>query len=239
MADQKAIKLRNIEAVAFDVGETLVNEARLWQGWATYLGVTEAEFRQVLDQVIARGEHHHEVLYHFDPKLDLDAARLDRERNGNGDLFDTADLYPDALDCLNQLKDLNLRIGIAGNQPVGAERALREAGFNVDFVASSERWGVAKPDDRFFSRIVEEWGLEATSIAYVGDRLDNDILPARTAGMATIFIERGPWGRIHAQSPDIKLADWHVVTLKEISELFSASPALRNERVQAGSTSDK
>ncbi|MEM9360321.1 MAG: HAD family hydrolase [Pseudomonadota bacterium] len=231
MAGQNAVMLRNIQAVIFDVGETLVNEERLWQGWATYLGVAETEFREVLDQVIARGDHHHKALFHFDPKLDLRAARLDRERKGDGDLFDAADLYSDALDCLNHLKNLNLRVGIAGNQPVGAERALKEAGFEVDFVASSERWGVAKPNGRFFRRIVDECGIEAMSIAYVGDRLDNDILPARAAGMTTVFIERGPWGRNHAKSPDITLADWHVTTLKEITELFSASVALGNERV--------
>ncbi|MEM8973814.1 MAG: HAD family hydrolase [Pseudomonadota bacterium] len=230
MVSQRDVVLRKVRAVIFDVGETLIDESRLWKGWAIYLGVTEVEFRQVLDQVIARREHHRKVLYHFDPNLDVAAARQtrqtrqarqQRELEGAGDLFDVADLYPDALDCLNHLQSLNLRVGIAGNQPIGAERALKEAGCEVDFVASSERWGVSKPDLRFFSRIVEECGCEATSIAYVGDRLDNDILPAREAGMTTIFIERGPWGRVHAKSPDISLADLHVRTLKEISELFS------------------
>lgn len=36
-------------------------------------------------------------------------------------------------------------------------------------------------------------GVGAGAILYVGDRLDNDILLARDAGMRTAFIRRGPW----------------------------------------------
>jgi FMN phosphatase YigB (HAD superfamily) len=43
----------------------------------------------------------------------------------------------------------------------------------------------------------------SSSIAYVGDRLENDVLPARNAGMVAIFIQWGPWGRVHAKRPEI------------------------------------
>jgi len=221
MDDKNHMILKQIETVVFDVGETLIDESRLWQGWARYLGVPAEEFRKILDGTIARGEHHRQALYHFQPNLDLEAARLARERDGDSDLFDKTDLYPDALPCLTVLRSLNLRIGIAGNQPLRAEQALMSIGLCADFIASSARWGVAKPDHAFFERTIELCGCPPASVAYVGDRLDNDVIPARKAGMTTIFVERGPWGRVHAQWPEVDFAHLRVATLQELSRLFS------------------
>ncbi len=33
-----------------------------------------------------------------------------------------------------------------------------------------------------------------SEVLYVGDRLDNDVLPAKSAGMQAVLIRRGPWG---------------------------------------------
>ena len=59
----------------------------------------------------------------------------------------------------------------------------------------------------FFVRLIAEAHVPAESILYVGDRLDNDVLPARAAGMRTVFLRRGPWGRIHALTGEAALAD--------------------------------
>ena len=45
-------------------------------------------------------------------------------------------------------------------------------------------------------------GVPATEIAYVGDRLDNDVFPAQELGIHAVFIRRGPWGYLHASWPD-------------------------------------
>jgi FMN phosphatase YigB (HAD superfamily) len=47
------------------------------------------------------------------------------------------------------------------------ERAAVVAG-----AGSSARWGVEKPAQAFFERVVEESGVEAAEVAYVGDRVD-------------------------------------------------------------------
>ena len=39
-------------------------------------------------------------------------------------------------------------------------------------------------------------------MAYVGDRVDNDVLPALRAGMIAVHIRRGPWGRVRETPPD-------------------------------------
>ena len=103
-------------------------------------------------------------------------------------------LYPDALPCLTTLRESGLRVGAVGNMAiVHEELVLRRY---VDFVASSERWGVEKPDSACSSTRMIDGGRApaAAEIAYVGDRVDNDIEPALAAGMVAVHVRRGPWG---------------------------------------------
>ena len=65
-----------------------------------------------------------------------------------------------------------------------------------------ESWGVAKPEPAFFERIVSSLALRAGEIAYVGDRVDNDVEPALAAGMVAVHLRRGPWGILHEPPPD-------------------------------------
>ena len=85
-----------------------------------------------------------------------------------------------------------------GNTPPESEELLRD---HVDVLGSSGRWGVAKPAPEFFERIVSALGIAATEIAYVGDRVDNDVAPALEAGMVAVHICRGPWGYLHEPPP--------------------------------------
>ena len=39
-----------------------------------------------------------------------------------------------------------------------------------------------------------EAGFPAGEVAYVGDRLDNDVEPAVVCGLVSVWIRRGPWG---------------------------------------------
>jgi FMN phosphatase YigB (HAD superfamily) len=82
---------------------------------------------------------------------------------------------------------------------LGVEAMLRE---HVDVVGSGARWGVEKPAAEFFDRVVEEAGFEAEEIAYVGDRVDNDVNPALAAGMVAVHVRRGPWGHLHEPPPE-------------------------------------
>jgi FMN phosphatase YigB (HAD superfamily) len=208
-----------IRAVFFDVGETLVDETRMWLGWAEHLDVSPLTFFAVLGAVIVRGEPHRRVFDHLAPGLDLAAAAAERKLAGRGYEIEPRDLYPDALPALAELKGQGLTVGVAGNQPEAAEAALARCGLIADHVASSARWGVEKPSPEFFARIGETCGLAPAEIAYVGDRVDNDVVPAADAGMFSVFLVRGPWGVLHANRPDAARAD---LTLNGLAGLAAA-----------------
>jgi FMN phosphatase YigB (HAD superfamily) len=55
------------------------------------------------------------------------------------------------------------------------------------------RNGVTKPDLGFFRKMIEVSPVGPGETLYVGDRLDNDIIPAARAGLRTALINRGPW----------------------------------------------
>jgi len=110
-------------------------------------------------------------------------------------VFADRDLHADALPCLIELRGRGLRLGAAGNMHAHHEEFLRP---HVDFVGSSERWGVQKPGAAFFARVVDEAGVPAEEILYVGDRVDNDVVPALAAGLRAVRIRRGAHARVES-----------------------------------------
>ncbi|QUD88667.1 HAD family hydrolase [Phenylobacterium montanum] len=216
-----------ITAVVFDVGETLVDETRHWGEWADWMGVPHLTLFAALGAVIARGQHHRQVFQLLRPGFDVEAAEASRLAAGWRYRFLPGDFYPDALPCLAALRAGGLRIGLAGNQPEAAEEALHEAGVQADFIASSARWGVEKPSPAFFDKVIEAAGRPAGEIAYVGDRLDNDVLPARAAGLAAVFLRRGPWGLLHALGPEAAQADIQLESLDGLAEILAQAPSTR------------
>jgi FMN phosphatase YigB (HAD superfamily) len=91
-------------------------------------------------------------------------------------------------------------------------------------IGTSDDWGASKPDPAFFHAVAAAAPCEVGEIAYVGDRIDNDLKPAKAAGMRTAFIRRGPWGYILENHPDMKdAADWWMASLAELPGLVARS----------------
>ncbi|MFN3447186.1 MAG: HAD family hydrolase [Roseococcus sp.] len=194
MAKLPAMQGGGVRWVVFDVGGVLVDEARLWRGWAALLGMPEAQFLAALRAGIAAGRGIGGTVRALAPGLDI---RAERARLAALEIPEEADLYPDVRPAFAALRRAGLRIGIAGNQPPGVAEALGALGLGADFIATSAIWGVAKPDAGFFARVMAAAGAPAERIAYVGDRLDNDVAPARAAGLRALFLPRGLWGALH------------------------------------------
>ena len=133
-------------------------------------------------------------------------------RASRASTWDASDFYPDALPCLQALRSQGFVVGAVGNTLTATEDLLRE---HVDLIGSSARWGVEKPAPAFFERIVAESGVAAAEIAYVGDRVDNDIRPAIDAGMVAVHIRRGPWGHLFDAPP-------RAIRIRSLAELPEA-----------------
>ncbi|MEU4454262.1 HAD family hydrolase [Nocardioides sp. NPDC023903] len=212
-----------IRAVVFDVGECLVDETREYGTWADWLGVPRHTFSAVFGAVIARGMDYREAFQVFRPGFDLTEERRKREVAGQAERFGEDDVYPDVRPALKALREAGLWLGLAGNQTVSAGRILRKLDFPVDLVATSDDWGVSKPDLGFFEHVIEAAPYAAKEILYVGDRLDNDIRPAAEAGMVTALIRRGPWGVIQEHEPEAdEIATIRISSLAELPEWVAA-----------------
>jgi HAD superfamily hydrolase (TIGR01549 family) len=192
-----------VQTVVFDVGETLFDESRMWERAADAAGVPRFTFFGLLGGLAARGERYTRVW----EILDVEPA------DGGG--FRADELYPDARAALDELRSRGYALGAVGNTTARIEPLLREL---VDLVGSSETWGVSKPTPEFFARLVTEAACDPGEIAYVGDRVDNDVDPARAAGLVAVHIRRGPWGYLQEGR---ERADLRIDSLAELPEALA------------------
>lgn len=158
----------------------------------------------------------------FAPGFDLSEQRAARAAAGKPETFGEDDLYPDVRTSLRRLREAGLWVGIAGNQTVRAGMILGSLDLPADTIATSDDWGVAKPDPVFFDHVAANTPCDAGEILYVGDRLDNDIRPAALRGLQTALIRRGPWGIIQQHDPDAdQVATMRIDTLAELPGLVA------------------
>ena len=206
--------------VCLDVGETLIDETRIWQIWADVQGIPRLTFMAALGAVIARGGEHRDVFADFgSPEAEWRGLMPEVERRYGG--FQEIDLYPDARPAMAALTAAGYRLAVLANQPSSRTAELRALGISPQVLAMSDEMGLFKPDPAFFRRSLELMGNPPPDrVAYVGDRVDNDVLPSLAAGMRAVWIRRGPWGYIQ-QLPAGTLPALIVSSLDELVERIS------------------
>lgn len=191
-----------LSTVVLDVGETLVDETPQWLGWADWLGVTPLTLLGCLGGLIARGIDHREVVPLIRPGRTFEQER--DARLAAGGLWPAVQLYPDARACLQALRDDGWRVVVGGNQPEAFQRLVEQLDLPVDRVTSSGELGAEKPSPEFFRRIAAIVAVAPNECVHVGDRVDNDVVGALTAGMTVMHLRRGPWGLLHADDPALE-----------------------------------
>jgi len=205
--------------VTFDIGEVLIDESRLWGLWAELFGVSPASLTAVLGAAISQGGDHRDVFAHIAPNAEPGELEPEHERRYGG--FQEQDLYADVRPCLQELHDLGFGIVLAGNQPARRTAQLQALDLPHDHLATSDDLGAEKPDEAFFAAVLELVGTaDPAEVLYVGDRVDNDVLPAAAFGMRTCWLRRGPWGQLQ-DLPDEVEPELSLEGLGELPTLLS------------------
>lgn len=192
--------LANIKWVFFDLGNTLIDES--------------CARRHLLKQIAMRLSHKGFTAAPVSIELALAAAfarfcpepwesavegfvaDIDQARQILQDIPYPKHLeqpYPATPSLLAGLKYSGFRLGVLANQSLGTERRLREYGIGRHFSCclSSAEVGFAKPDMRLFRLAEEAAGCSGHKLLMIGDRLDNDIRPARSRGWTTMRVKQG------------------------------------------------
>ena len=211
----------------FDLGYTLINED----------AAAAERLRQLSHALQTRGVHAppaalraalESAAASFDPNpfgnairaFTQDAAVIQFARASGRYPKELETPYPQARPLLERLSQ-RYNLGVIANQPPGTAERLAQYGL-ADYFAvcvSSGDAGVSKPDPAIFRLALDAADCAPADAVMIGDRLDNDVLPAKALGFATVRLLQGPARlqrpRTAAETPDATAAD-----LDALSALF-------------------
>ena len=202
----------NIKWLFFDVGSTLVDEHIAYEHrFRDIADFANVEYKQVYNQAIE--------LYKQNKKGDLELAKqlgVQLPKWYNEDEI----LYQDTAKSLEMLSS-KFKIGIIANQELGTKERLEKYGIlqYIDLVVASAEEGVAKPDRRIFEIALQRSDCKPSQAVMIGDRIDNDIVPAKLLGMHTIWVKQGFGQYWNVQGEDEK-PDYIVNHIKEICDIL-------------------
>lgn len=124
-------------------------------------------------------------------------------------------LFPDALPALDALAATQPRpvLGLLTNGPAATQRArLQRLGLSdrFDVIVISGDIGCSKPDPAFFAEALRRaGGLAPSEAVMIGDNTAADIVGAKAAGLAAVWLNRpgAPWPDHLPQQPDAMVGD--------------------------------
>lgn len=202
----------NIKWIFFDIGSTLIDES--------------IAYRKRIERTIAGTNVTYDDFYNKMVEISkynqsgynkaLEAYGLKMAPWNSDDEF----VYPETETCLSELGK-QYKIGIVANQNLGSKERLDKLGLlkYIDLVIASAEEGVTKPDLRIFQIALNRANCKPEEAVMVGDRIDNDIIPANKIGMKTVWIKQGFGG--YSEPKEIEeLPDYTINNLKELLKLL-------------------
>jgi HAD superfamily hydrolase (TIGR01509 family) len=210
-----------LRAVLFDVGGPLdtevEHERRVEAAIRAALPVSDAEYAAAVQAAVASfaPDAYAAIIWRL-TCFDVAAAQQVRATVARASAAREAiQLRPGIQSLLADLKARGLLLGVVANQPRRVESMLDAAGIGhfFDHLGISESVGLRKPDVRLFLQVCEALGVRPAECLMVGDRIDNDVVPARTLGMRTVLLRSGfhkdQRPRTWQEVPDFEVGDVH------------------------------
>ena len=216
-----------VEMVFFDIGGVMYDDSIYARSWRRALRESGAAFTdQEFDEAYASaraaqsGSFRRLLTRRFlGEEADLPTVEALAARYW---AYPATALYPDVKPCLDAIAN-RYRLGVIANQPTSVRGAMDRDGLTPYF----EVWGVSddlglqKPDPRLFAHVLYLAGVSPTRTVMIGDRLDYDVRPAKTAGMRAIWVLRGE-APDEPTSAQLAEPDAHVQTLDEVPEMLES-----------------
>lgn len=213
----------------FDIGETLVDESkpirdvmeqfRQAAGRLGYTFTLEKVEQSMLYYYSQLCEHPmREVMENLVPS-EADRAEIRLSMKYKKALEEP---FPEAESVLKHLTGV-YQMGIIANQNAGTVERLKRYGLFKYFsiVCCSAEEGLSKPNPLFFKLALERAKCEAGHAIMIGDRLDNDIIPAKQLGMQTIWVRQG-FAREQAITNSLLAPSVIINELYELVDIFRA-----------------
>jgi HAD superfamily hydrolase (TIGR01549 family) len=186
----------HLDVVFLDVGGPIYGDRPYYEAlWRAISEArpeaSEAEFWREFDRCRReqRGPFTRRLVLKFLPPEDLERVI---DRGHELWTYPPDSLQPDVRPTLEVLRE-SYRVGLLANQQRWIRDTLTRDGLTafIDVWVISAEIGVEKPDSGIFEAAVRAAGVPAGRCAMVGDRLDNDIVPAAGVGMRTVWLLRG------------------------------------------------
>lgn len=232
---------RNVEAVLFDMDETLLEHtcsfreigARLFDRYEQRLApVTQSEFwdtywAKTLDMwfMMLDGAISGDLARHYSFVNTLRALKLPEDlaasllSASDAEILASTRLFAETIPVLTQLRAAGFKTGIVTNGYTSLQRLkLDHHGLLdlVDFALVSEEVGSHKPDAGIFHTALERAGAPAEACIFVGDMPDTDIKGANGVGLASVLVRvGGHWADIRNMDDAIEASH----TIDSLSEL--------------------
>jgi HAD superfamily hydrolase (TIGR01549 family) len=212
--------MQDARSLFFDLGNTLISEE----------AATEQRIRGLVSSLERCGTRRsiedvrsalREASEEFAPRLITRAIEKLTDSLDHRKLIEAEARYPKELEspydgAERTLRALSARwkIGVIANQSAGTEDRLRKWGLMpfISICLSSAEVGLEKPDPAIFALALSQAGCSPPQAVMIGDRLDNDIRPARLLGWRTIRIAQG-FGRFQSPRDALDEADLTVANV--------------------------
>ena len=202
----------------FDVGYTLVNEDAVWEARCR----EQAQTAEAKKLELSAADIYHEIEIASISRKPQFRMLIDKYNFKEVAPYRTEleKLYDEAPAVIKRLSQ-KYELGIIANQLDSLKERLQA--FDLlqyfKYIISSWDLKVMKPDIRIFEYALDKTNCSPQETCMIGDRLDNDILPAKSLGMKTVWIKQG-FGALQKPLSKSEEPDYTINNLTELLKIF-------------------
>ena len=209
----KGTAFRDIKWIFFDIGSTLIDESEClklrYREAVAGTSISADDFeKKVIEFSKQNLKGDHDAVKYYG--IELPPRHKEAEKP-----------YGNTESVLKQLTVKGYHLGVIANQSTGTKDRLSSWGLlkYFDVVLASAEEGISKPDSEIFHRALTAAKCLPVNAVMIGDRLDNDIVPAKKVGMKTVWIKQGLGGLASAIHKN-EQADYEIENLSELLNIF-------------------